>query len=68
MEWNRRKNVLLNGFIGIVLGYAVARWRRRDDALRIALLGGVVFAVPNWLTYERAEELDTDTKFDAESE
>lgn len=67
MEWNRRKNVLLNGFIGIVLGYAVARWRRREDTLRVALLVGVVFAVLNWLTYEKPEALDIDTTFDAES-
>lgn len=68
MKWNRRKDALVNSIIGTVLGYAVARWRRREDTLRVALLVGVVSAVLNWLTYEKPEVLDIDTTLDAESE
>jgi len=52
MAWNRRRNVLLNGVVGAVLGYAIARLRGRDDTRRIALLVGTTFAVINWLTYD----------------
>jgi hypothetical protein len=57
MDWNRRRNTLLNGLLGALLGLAIARWRDRDDTMRVALIAGGVFAVISWLGYEKPEVL-----------
>jgi hypothetical protein len=58
MKWNRNRNVLVNGIVGALIGYAIARWRGRDDKRKIAVIVGLVFAVLNFLTYERVSDLD----------
>jgi hypothetical protein len=61
MDWNRKRDTLLNGLLGALLGLAIARWRGRDDTMRVALLAGGVLAVVNWLGYEKPEVLQEST-------
>lgn len=55
MEWNRPRDALLNGLVGFVVGFGIARLRGRDDSLSVALVVGAVVAVFDWLTYEKPQ-------------
>jgi len=57
MEWNRRRDTLLNGLLGALLGLVIARLLGREDTTRVAVLTGAVIALINWLGYEKPDAL-----------